>query len=98
MITLQSKALGIATTRVLVLRSERVAEQIILEKGTVAVAAPEGAVVSIDGLKVGVAPLAGEVPVYEGSHRILVLVGDSRWTDAFVLQPRQRVSFNVEVE
>jgi eukaryotic-like serine/threonine-protein kinase len=97
-ITLSSKELGINTTRAVVLRSERVVEQIVLEKGSVVVTAPEGAVVFIDGIRVGVAPLSGEVPVYEGHHRILVTVGQSKWTDTFNLLAHQKVSFNVEVE
>jgi serine/threonine-protein kinase len=97
-ITLLDRAQGINTTRVLVLRGERVTEEIVLQKGSVSVTAPEGGVVSIDGLQVGVAPLRGDLPLYEGQHVIQVLVGPLKWREAFTLQPRQRVSFNVEAE
>jgi serine/threonine-protein kinase len=97
-ITLLDRAQGINTTRVLVLHGERVAEEFILRQGSVAVTAPEGAAVFIDGLPVGVAPLRGDLPLYEGQHVIQVLVGSLKWREAFTLQPRQRVSFNVEAE
>lgn len=96
--TLQSKALGINSTRVITVKSEEVDERYTFEKGFVAVKAPEGSAVFIDGNRVGTAPIRGEVPVYEGSHRIEVRVGQSKWGEPFTIYGGQRVSFNVELQ
>lgn len=96
--TLQNKSLGISTTRAITLKSEPVEESYSFEKGFVTVKAPEGAAVFIDGNRVGTAPIKGEIPVYEGSHRIQVTVGQSKWAEPFTLYSAQRVSFNVEIQ
>lgn len=96
--TLQNKALGISTARAVTVRNEPVEESYTFEKGFVAVKAPEGAVVSIDGNRIGTAPIKGEIPVYEGSHRITVVIGQSKWSEPFNLYSGQRVSFNVELQ
>ena len=44
------------------------------------------------------APLPGELQIYEGFHRILVKVGQAQWTETFTLFEGQRVNFNVELE
>ena len=95
---LQNKALGISTARAITLKSEPVNERYTFEKGFVTVKAPEGAQVLIDGNRVGSAPIRGEIPVYEGSHRIEVRVGQSKWSEPFNLYPGQRVNFNVELQ
>ena len=46
----------------------------------------------------GVAPLKADLSIWEGSHRILVTVGQSKWSEPFTLFAQQRVSFNVEIE
>lgn len=96
--TLQNKALGISTTRVVTVKTEEVDETYTFEKGFVSVKAPEGAGVFIDGNRVGTAPIRGEIPVYEGSHRIEVRVGQSKWAEPFTIYGSQRVSFNVEMQ
>lgn len=96
--TLQNKALGISTTRVITVKTEEVEENYTFEKGFVSVKAPEGAGVFIDGNRVGTAPIRGEIPVYEGSHRIEVRVGQSKWAEPFTIYGSQRVSFNVELQ
>ena len=96
--TLQNKALGISTTRAVTLKAEPVDESYAFEKGFVTVKAPEGAAVFIDGNRIGTAPIKGEIPVYEGSHRIQVTVGQSKWAEPFTLYSAQRVSFNVEIQ
>ena len=96
--TLQNKDLGIAVVRLVTVKADPVTERFTFEKGAVSINAPEGAVIFIDSLRVGVAPIRGEVPIYEGSHRIVVTVGQSKWTDTFRVQPRQRVSFNVALQ
>jgi hypothetical protein len=75
-----------------------VSEAFTFEKGLVAITAPEGALVAIDGTRVGTAPITGEVPVYEGNHRISVTFGKAKWSEPFTLYGGQRVSFNVELQ
>ncbi len=96
--TLQNKALAISATRAITLKNEAVTESYAFEKGFVAVKAPDGAAIFIDGNRVGTAPIRGEIPVYEGSHRIQVTVGQSKWSEPFTLYGAQRVSFNVELQ
>jgi serine/threonine-protein kinase len=96
--TLQNKSLGINSARAVTVKSEPVNETFTFEKGFVAVKAPEGAAIFIDGVRVGTAPIRGEIPVYEGSHRIQVNVGQSKWSEPFTLYGSQRVSFNVELQ
>ncbi|MFO0600102.1 MAG: serine/threonine-protein kinase [Myxococcaceae bacterium] len=93
---LENKAAGITTTRAITVKSDPVEETYTFEKGFVTVKAPEGAAIYIDGNRVGTAPIRGEIPVYEGSHRIQVTIGQSKWSEPFNLYAGQRVSFNVE--
>ncbi len=98
-ISLVNKELGINTGRVLQLRAgEPYSQKFAFEKGTVNVTAPDGAVIFIDGVRMGVAPLKADLSIWEGSHRILVTVGQSKWSEPFNLFAQQRVSFNVEIE
>jgi serine/threonine-protein kinase len=96
--TLQNKDVLLSTTRVVTLKSEPVNEKFVFEKGFVAITAPEGSAIFIDGARVATAPVKGEIPVYEGYHRIQVLVGQAKWNDTFTLYGGQRVSFNVTQE
>lgn len=96
--TLENKALGIRSSRAVTVKGEPVTETFTFEKGFVSVKAPEGAAVFIDGVRIGTAPIRGEIPVYEGSHRIQVNVGQSKWSEPFTLYGAQRVSFNVELQ
>jgi serine/threonine-protein kinase len=96
--TLENKALGIKTARAVTVKADPVTESYTFEKGFVSVKAPEGAAVFIDGVRVGTAPIRGEIPVYEGSHKIQVNVGQSKWSEPFTLYGSQRVSFNVELQ
>ncbi len=95
----ENKDLGLLATRTFTVGTDApTAAAFAFEKGFVAVNAPEGSVVLIDGVKKGLAPISGEIPVYEGSHRIDVKVGQSTWGQAFQLDPAQRVRFNVSFE
>ena len=96
--TLQNKDLGINAVRAVTVSSEPVSEHFVLEKGGVAISAPDGALVVIDTLRVGIAPIRGEVPIYEGFHRITVTVGKSTWTDTFRLRAKEHVNFNVALQ
>ncbi len=96
--TLQNKEVLLSTTRTVMLKNEAVSEKFVFEKGFVAITAPEGSAILIDGTRVATAPVKGEIPVYEGYHRIQVLVGQAKWNDTFTLYGGQRVSFNVTQE
>lgn len=93
---LENKAVSISTSRVITLQADPVDQTYTFEKGFVAIKAPEGSAIFIDGNRVGTAPIKGEIPVYEGSHRIQVTIGQSKWSEPFTLYAGQRVSFNVE--
>lgn len=95
---LENKPLMLNAWRSVVLKAEPVSETFSFEKGFVIITAPEGAAVFIDGVRVGNAPIKGEVPVYEGSHRISVNYGKAKWNEPFNLYGGQRVSFNVEMQ
>lgn len=96
--TLENKALGIKATRAITVKGDAVDENFTFQQGFVAVKAPEGATVFIDGVKKGLAPIRGEIPVYEGNHRIEVRFGQSKWSEPFSIYGSQRVSFNVELQ
>lgn len=96
---LENKDLLISAGRTVTVQgSEPITQTYTFEKGTVGVNAPPGAVIFIDTKKQGVAPLANDLSIYEGYHRILVKVGQAQWTETFSLFAGQRVSFNVELE
>ncbi|GMU62643.1 MAG: hypothetical protein AMXMBFR34_44060 [Myxococcaceae bacterium] len=84
--------------RAVTLKAEPVSESFTFEKGKVIVKAPEGAAIFIDGTRVGTAPIRGEIPVYEGSHRISVSYGKAKWSEPFNLYAGQPVTFNVEMQ
>ncbi|MBL8922670.1 MAG: protein kinase [Myxococcaceae bacterium] len=96
---LENKDLLISAGRTLTVSGDQPINQTYtFSKGTVGVTAPAGAVIFIDGKKQGVAPLPGDLSIYEGFHRILVKVGQAQWTETFSLYEGQRVNFNVELE
>jgi serine/threonine-protein kinase len=97
-ITLQARELNISAVRTITVGGESSNFKFTFEKGSVAVVAPDGAAIVIDGVRVGTAPLTAELSVYEGFHRISVTVGQSKWNDTFTLYPGQRVNFNVELQ
>lgn len=96
---LQNRELGVLAQRTLAVKGDApISESYSFEKGFVAVTAPEGSQILIDGVRKGAAPITGEIPIYEGSHRIDVNIGQSRWGQSFQLEAAQRVRFNVEFE
>ncbi len=64
-------------------------------KGTVTVSGPSGCEVRIDQRVVGRTPLDGPVPVFEGSHRIQVTLGDAHWQESFSLVDGEQVTVDV---
>jgi eukaryotic-like serine/threonine-protein kinase len=98
-VKLENKDLLLSANRTVTVQGDQaITQTFTFEKGTVGVNAPSGALIFIDGKKQGVAPLASDLSIYEGSHRILVKVGQAQWTETFSLFGGQRVSFNVELE
>lgn len=97
-LSLSNPALGINTARsVNVSPTGRTTQRIYLNKGYVTIRAPEGAVVQVDGRKVGAAPVE-ELDLYEGYHRLVVTVGAARWSKSFQLDATQRVTFDVDFQ
>ena len=97
--TLLNKELGVKTMRAMTVSlTEKNNENFKLEKGFVTLSAPDGAQVYIDEKRIGSAPIRGEIPVYEGAHRISVVVGKARWAEAFTLAAGKRINFNVEMQ
>ena len=68
-----------------------------MNKGFVNVHAPKGATVQVDGRNVGKAPV-DELDLYEGYHRLVVIVNGARWQKSFTVEPNQRVNFSVDFE
>jgi serine/threonine-protein kinase len=64
-------------------------------KGTVTVSGPSGCEVRIDSRVVGRTPLDGPVPVFEGSHRIQVTMGDAHWKESFSIVDGEQVTVDV---
>jgi serine/threonine-protein kinase len=96
---LENRDLLINASRTLTVQgTEPLTQSYEFAKGTVAVNAPAGAAILVDGKKLGVAPLQNDLSLYEGFHRIVVKVGQAQWTESFSLYEGQRVSFNVELE
>jgi eukaryotic-like serine/threonine-protein kinase len=91
-------SLGIRITRKLTVRpTGKTSQHVSVGKGTVAITAPDGANIFINGVRKGQAPLE-ELELYEGSHRILVTVGGAKWQQPFTLRDGERMYFNVEEE
>ena len=98
LLSLSNSSLGIQTARTVTVGPEgKTTVRIYLNKGFVNVTAPEGAVVQVDGRNVGKAPVE-ELDLYEGSHRLVVIVNGARWQKSFVVEPNQRVNFSVDFE
>jgi serine/threonine-protein kinase len=96
---LENKDLLISAARTLTVSGDQpISQTYTFSKGSVAITAPAGAIIFVDGKRQGVAPLPGELSIYEGFHRILVKVGQAQWTETFSLYEGQRVTFNVELE
>ncbi len=96
--TLQNKELGLMSARAVILKAEPVVEKFTFEKGAVTISAPDGSAILIDGIRVATAPVTGEIPVYEGFHRIQVVVGQSKWNDTFTVAAGRRYNFNVTLQ
>jgi hypothetical protein len=97
-LSLSNPALGIQTSRAVTVAPEgRTTVRIYLSKGFVNVRAPAGATVQVDGRNVGKAPI-DELDLYEGYHRLVVVVNGARWQKSFLVEPNQRVNFSVDFE
>ncbi len=98
-IGLVDKSLGISTTRVVTVSATKKTEHAIyLSKGFVSVSAPDGAIITINGTRIGKAPLSKDVELYEGRHHLVVTVGKAKWQQRFNLAAGERAYWNVETE
>lgn len=93
-----NKDLGLQANRTLFVGSEPINETFVFEKGSIVVAAPEESQVFIDGKWVATAPIRGEIPVWEGSHKVMVKLGHAVWNQHITVMPKQRIHFNVELQ
>jgi hypothetical protein len=66
-----------------------------LGTGFLAVNAPDGALVQVDGVTIGHAPIRGRVPVLQGSHGLKVSLGKAQHERRFSVEPDETVTFNV---
>ena len=66
-----------------------------LRTGYMVVNAPDGALVQVDGLSLGHAPIRGQVPVLQGSHELKISLGRAEHERRFTVQPDETVTFNV---
>ncbi len=97
-LSLSNSSLGINTWRTVTVNpTGRTTVRIYLNKGYVNVHAPEGGTVQVDGHNVGTAPVS-ELDLYEGQHRLTVMVNGARWQKSFTLEANQRVNFSVNFE
>jgi serine/threonine-protein kinase len=71
--------------------------RMLVGKAVLAITAPAGATIYIDGKLVGTAPLK-EVSVYEGSHQISATVGGAKWQESFKVEASERMNFNIEAK
>jgi hypothetical protein len=97
-LSLSNSSLGINTSRMVTVNpTGRTTVRIYLNKGYVNVHAPAGGTVQVDGHNVGTAPVS-ELDLYEGQHRLTVMVNGARWQKSFTLEANQRVTFSVNFE
>ncbi|MBN1208186.1 MAG: serine/threonine protein kinase [Myxococcaceae bacterium] len=97
-LSLSNPGLGVNTARaVLVGPTGQTTVRLYLGKGFVNIRAPEAATVLVDGRNMGYAPVE-ELDLYEGHHRLVVIVDGARWTKSFSLEANQRVTFTVGFE
>ncbi len=94
-VRLLDKASGVDVTRVVEVKGPRTPVRFAVGKGTLSVTAPEGAVIFLDGRKVGTGGVAG-LTVYEGSHHITVRLGQARNDHDFRIGPGETYSYDVE--
>lgn len=93
---LTDAALGISVTRSVTVKPNRPTEETIsIGKGYVTVNAPEDAVIFMDGRRVGTTSVK-DFALYEGNHKVLVKVGEAKWSESFSIRPDERMDFNVE--
>ncbi len=91
---LSNPARGVRTTRAITVRPQGTTTQrFLLGRGTVQVRAPAGSRIFLDGRKVG-----PKLSLFEGEHQLVVTTGKARWEKSFRLEPRQKVTFDVEYQ
>ncbi len=94
-VRLVDRASGVDVTKVVEVKAARTPVRFALGKGALTVTAPEGAVIFLDGRKVGTGGVAG-LSVYEGPHRITVRLGQARSDHAFHMGRDETYRYDVE--
>ncbi len=94
-VRLVDKASGVDVAKTVDVKAARTPVRFALGKGTLTVTAPEGAVIFLDGRKVGTGRI-DDLPVYQGSHRITVRLGQARNDHDFTIGPEQTYTYDVE--
>lgn len=97
-VSLTDSAKGIDVTRTVTVSRSGASEEIQLEMGSVTVEAPDGAEVSVDGKVVGKTPLSKEISIYEGNHRISVMLDKAKWAQKFSVRPGENMHFTVNYQ
>ncbi len=97
-VSLTDSAKGIDVTRTVTVSRSGTSEEIQLEMGSVTVEAPDGAEVSVDGKVVGKTPLTKEISIYEGNHRISVMLDKAKWAQKFSVRPGENMHFTVNYQ
>ncbi|HET6923402.1 MAG TPA: PEGA domain-containing protein, partial [Anaeromyxobacteraceae bacterium] len=94
-VRLVDRASGVDVTKVVEVKAARAPVRFALGKGTLTVTAPEGAVIFLDGRKVGAGGVQ-DLPVYEGTHNLTVQLGQARNDHAFRIGPAETYRYDVE--
>jgi hypothetical protein len=94
-LTLSNPDLGIHTTRGITVYG-KTQQNWTVEKGSVMISAPEGAVLMLDGKSVGTAPVQ-EIAAYEGTHKLQVSMGKAKYSQPFTLKAGQTMYLTVEL-
>jgi serine/threonine-protein kinase len=95
---LTDSTLGINATRTVVMgHGGTQSQRVHLGHGLVAIRAPHGAEIFIDGKLYGAAPQE-QIPVYEGNHKLLVTHAGNRWHETFDIRPNERLSFDINFQ
>lgn len=97
-VQLTDRARGIDVKRAVMVGKEGVTRQsFTIGKGTLSVRMPDGATLLLDGRTLGTRPPA-EIPVYEGTHHLKVMLGDAVWQETFAIRPDQTLKYDVALK
>ena len=97
-VTLRDHATGINDTRTVMLqRTGKQTTQLSLKKGFLTVAIPDGALIQLDGKPLGKVSIE-DVPIWEGSHKLVVFLGGAKWQQGFDVRADEHMKYNVQTQ